>query len=182
MEAALGLDLPAFVRRLPAFDWIRYLACEHIGLLNDIFSIAKDRALDNTNAVALVRREQQCDLDTAAEYVNTLLTHRIEAIAEQEAALSRQLAVAGADSQLSAQVQTWLAGIKSLVRGNHDWHCNRSSRLPKTHPSPQRKRRIGRRATKRRQPTGSRGWSGVVCLGGIFAFGGRTGRLSGSVG
>jgi (+)-beta-caryophyllene/(+)-caryolan-1-ol synthase len=121
-EAALGIDLPAYVRHLPAFDGIRHLACEHIGLLNDIFSLANDRALGTVNAVDIVMAEQRCDQASAIGHVNTLLTRKLVEIARQEAALPVQLAAAGADDQVRSQAAACGTAYKAMVRGNHDWH------------------------------------------------------------
>ncbi|MEV4315473.1 terpene synthase family protein [Actinocrispum sp. NPDC049592] len=121
-EAALGIELPPYIRRLPALDNIRHLASEHIGLLNDIFSITKDRVLGNSNAVHIVMAEQSCDLATAIRHVNALLTDKINAIVDEEAALAVQLAAAGTEEETTSQLATCLKAYKSVVRGNHDWH------------------------------------------------------------
>lgn len=121
-EAALGIDLPDFVRHLPALAAIRRLVCEHIGLLNDIFSVAKDRALNNSNAVDIVMAERGCDQSTAIDHINALLTQKINDIAANDAMLADQLIAAGSDDPTQEQVAACVTAYKSLTRGNHDWH------------------------------------------------------------
>ncbi|MFE6624426.1 terpene cyclase [Streptomyces sp. NPDC057740] len=121
-EAALGIDLPDFVRHLPALAAIRRLVCEHIGLLNDIFSVAKDRALNNSNAVDIVMAKRDCDQAAALDHLNALLTRKINDIAAHEAVLAGQLIAAGADGPTQEQVAACVAAYKALTRGNHDWH------------------------------------------------------------
>jgi (+)-beta-caryophyllene/(+)-caryolan-1-ol synthase len=122
-ELVHDADLPDEVRRLPSFVALRNAACDHMGLINDIHSVDKDlKAGYRHNAVFVARQQQDCDLTTAVELVNDLVTGAVLRMIAATDDLPGELAAAGIGSKLGADAMTCAQAYRDLVRGDYDFH------------------------------------------------------------
>ncbi|MFB7723602.1 MULTISPECIES: hypothetical protein [unclassified Nocardia] len=122
-ERAEGIDLCAPARYLPAMRSLREAAVEHMGLFNDVLSVASDEASGYLyNSVLLAEYHFGHNRTRALELVNTMLT---ECIARMTAALEQlpaELADAGLGDRDRADTLATAGSYTVYVRANFDYH------------------------------------------------------------
>jgi (+)-beta-caryophyllene/(+)-caryolan-1-ol synthase len=122
-ELVHGIDLPDEVRMLPSFVALRAASCDHMGLLNDIHSVEKDEKSGyRHNAVFVVQQERGCDLTTAVEVVNELVTGAVLRMITAAGKLPAELAAAGVGRDLATAATIVAGAYRDLVRGDFDFH------------------------------------------------------------
>lgn len=122
-EPALGLDPPDAVRLLPALSAARRAACDHVGLINDIFSVEKDLEVGYWhNAVFIMRHDHDHPLQEAVRQVNELLTGIVHQLIDAQARLPAELDAAGVGEPARSQALALVRGYLDTVRGNYDFH------------------------------------------------------------
>ncbi|GAB3654376.1 hypothetical protein GCM10027589_13040 [Actinocorallia lasiicapitis] len=123
-EYALGVDLPAAVRDLPAMRQARARASEWIGVYNDVFSAEKEDAIGYPhNLVVLVRTAHGCTRESALATANDVLSGLLEQFLAACSAVPAQVeAVVPRDSQVFADAMRVVNGYRQVVRGNFDYH------------------------------------------------------------
>ncbi|WP_157245384.1 terpene synthase family protein [Nonomuraea typhae] len=122
-EYTRGIEMPAHLRAHPALARTRELACEHMGLCNDIFSADKEAAVGYSyNAVLITSRDLDRPLQEAAEIVNDILTGLIDQLDATRAAAPAQLRAVGASQDQIEAALRLIDDQRQQVRGNHDYH------------------------------------------------------------
>ncbi|MFE9539464.1 hypothetical protein [Streptomyces sp. NPDC006691] len=123
MEPSLGTFLPPGIRRLPSMLRLRRAASLHMGMLNDVFSVPRERyQARGFNSIAIIERDQGCTTQQAVEAVSLILAERVVQFRAARRDLMRDLADSPADSTVRAATEAFVENVARMVRGNHDWH------------------------------------------------------------
>ncbi|MFE3054648.1 hypothetical protein [Nocardia sp. NPDC059239] len=122
-ERAEGVDLPAAVRHLPAMRSLRMAAVEHMGLFNDVLSVASDEASGYLyNSVLLAQYHHGHDRAQARQLVNGMLSECVEQMIEAVQRLPTELDDAGLTGRERADALVTAQNYTVYVRANHDYH------------------------------------------------------------
>jgi (+)-beta-caryophyllene/(+)-caryolan-1-ol synthase len=122
-EIVAGTDVPEQARHCPALLAMRRAAAEQIALVNDIFSVRKDRAHGFIhNHVIIIQQTERCDLQDAIDRANELAAGCIDRFLAAEKRLPPELDAAGVDCSAGEGVLRCVDGLGALIRGNYDWH------------------------------------------------------------
>ncbi|MFE2959977.1 terpene synthase family protein [Nocardia tengchongensis] len=122
-ERAEGVDLSAAIRHLPAMRSLRAAAVEHMGLFNDVLSVASDEASGYLyNSVLLAQYHHGHDRAQARQLVNGMLSDCVSRMTEAIERLPTELDDAGITGRDRADALTTAANYTVYVRANHDYH------------------------------------------------------------
>ncbi|MGW2665331.1 terpene synthase family protein [Nocardia tengchongensis] len=122
-ERAEGVDLSAAVRHLPAMRSLRAAAVEHMGLFNDVLSVASDEASGYLyNSVLLAQYHHGHDRAQARQLVNGMLSDCVSRMTEAIERLPTELDDAGIAGRDRADALATAANYTVYVRANHDYH------------------------------------------------------------
>jgi (+)-beta-caryophyllene/(+)-caryolan-1-ol synthase len=122
-EPAAGIDIAEDLRALPAMVEMRNAIAEYVGLLNDIHSFRKEEPLGYAhNMIRILQHAENWTLQQAFDRTGELTTERINVFLAAEQDLDRQLTTTGADDAAGLQVSRCVAGYRSIIRGNYDYH------------------------------------------------------------
>ncbi|WP_327139527.1 terpene synthase family protein [Nocardia sp. NBC_01327] len=122
-ERAEGVDLTPAARYLPAMRSLREAAVEHMGLFNDVLSVASDEASGYLyNSVLLAEYHFGHDRAEALTLVNSMLTECIERCEAALERLSTELHDAGINDRDRADTLATAKNYTVYVRANFDYH------------------------------------------------------------
>jgi (+)-beta-caryophyllene/(+)-caryolan-1-ol synthase len=115
VELAVGTDLPDEVRGHEAMAAVRAATAEHMGLVNDMYSVAKEHAAGQLHNAVLIIRRQGCSFAEALDRVNELATGRLAVFEDAADRLARLPA--------SPDVSRCVDGFRLLMRGAFDCYA-----------------------------------------------------------
>lgn len=122
-EIAEGVDMSAAARHLPAMRSLREAAVEHMGLFNDVLSIASDEASGYLyNSVLLAEYHYGHNRTRALELVNGMLTECIHRVNEALDRLPAELKDAGLTGRERDETLATARNYTLYIRANHDYH------------------------------------------------------------
>ncbi|WP_067821329.1 terpene synthase family protein [Nocardia inohanensis] len=122
-ELADGVDLPAGARHLPAMRGLREAAVEHMGLFNDVLSVASDEASGYLyNSVLLAEYHHGHSRSEALALVDGMLTECVERMRDALERLPVELADAGIIGSERDETLATAHNYTIYVRANHDYH------------------------------------------------------------
>ncbi|MFD7846879.1 terpene synthase family protein [Nocardia sp. NPDC059764] len=122
-ERAEGVDLSPATRHLPAMRSLRAAAVEHMGLFNDVLSVASDEASGYLyNSVLLAQYHHGHDRDQARQLVNGMLSECVARMTDAVERLPTELDDAGITGRERADALATAANYTVYVRANHDYH------------------------------------------------------------
>lgn len=122
-ERAEGIDLASGVRHLPAMRTLREAAVEHMGLFNDVLSVASDEASGYLyNSVLLAQYHYGHDRDRAEHMVDDMLTDCIHRMNSALQRLPAELDDAGIAGRAREDALTTAHNYTVYVRANFDYH------------------------------------------------------------
>ncbi|WP_405495277.1 terpene synthase family protein [Nocardia sp. NBC_00511] len=122
-ERAEGVDLAPGARHLPSVRSLREAAVEHMGLFNDVLSVASDEASGYLyNSVLLAQYHYDHSRAQALQLVNDMLTECIGRMMDALQRLPAELEDAGVTGRDRADTLTTAHNYTLYVRANHDYH------------------------------------------------------------
>lgn len=122
-ELTLPDYLPDEVRGGAAMQELRNAAAEHVGLVNDVFSLQREVALGYYhNAVVVVHETLACDLQEALQRVSKMVADTARRFVAAESALPAALTAQGVDRPTRRLAYDYAKKFRPMMRGNHDWH------------------------------------------------------------
>ncbi|MTE16855.1 terpene synthase family protein [Nocardia aurantiaca] len=122
-ERAEGVDLGAAIRHLPAMRSLRAAAVEHMGLFNDVLSVASDEASGYLyNSVLLAQYHHGHSRAQALQLVNDMLSECVQRMIEAVQRLPTELDDAGITGRERADALATAGNYTTYVRANHDYH------------------------------------------------------------
>ncbi|MBL1079354.1 hypothetical protein JK358_33610 [Nocardia sp. 2] len=122
-EIAEGVDLVPAVRHLPALRTLREAAVEHMGLFNDVLSVASDEASGYLyNAVLLAEYHGGRTRSEAVALVDGMLTECVERMIAAIGRLPEELSDAAVSGSERADALAAARNYQLYVRANHDYH------------------------------------------------------------
>lgn len=122
-EIAEGVDLSLAARHLPAMRALREAAVEHMGLFNDVLSIASDETSGYLyNSVLLAEYHYGHTREQAEDLVNAMLTECISRVTMAIKRLPMELDDAGITGRDRADTLATADKYTLYVRANFDYH------------------------------------------------------------
>lgn len=122
-ERAEGVDLTAAARHLPAMRGLREAAVEHMGLFNDVLSVASDEASGYLyNSVLLAQYHYGHSRVQAQQLVNEMLSDCVQRMLDALERLPTELSDAGITGGERADTLATAGNYTVYVRANHDYH------------------------------------------------------------
>ncbi len=122
-ERAEGVDLAAAARYLPAMRSLREAAVEHMGLFNDVLSVASDEASGYLyNSVLLAEYHLGHNRPQALKLVNDMLTECIDRMTAALERLPAELDDAGVVGRDRDDTLATATNYTVYVRANFDYH------------------------------------------------------------
>ncbi|WP_051178528.1 terpene synthase family protein [Nocardia concava] len=122
-ERAEGVDLTAAARHLPAMRGLREAAVEHMGLFNDVLSVASDEASGYLyNSVLLAQYHYGHSRVQAQQLVNEMLSDCVQRMLDAVERLPTELSDAGITGGERADILATAGNYTVYVRANHDYH------------------------------------------------------------
>ncbi|WP_157573677.1 terpene synthase family protein [Nocardia jejuensis] len=122
-EIAEGVDLSPGARHLPAMKSLREAAVEHMGLFNDVLSVASDEASGYLyNSVLLAEYHYGHTRTQSLELVNGMLTECVDRMTDARKRLAIELDDAGLDGEDRADTLATAHNYTIYVRANFDYH------------------------------------------------------------
>ncbi|GAB4586368.1 terpene synthase family protein [Nocardia sp. IFM 10818] len=122
-EIAEGVDLSAGARHLPSMRGLREAAVEHMGLFNDVLSVASDEASGYLyNSVLLAEYHYGYDRAQAYDLVNGMLTECIQRMTDALERLPAELDDAGITGRDKDDTLATANNYTVYVRANLDYH------------------------------------------------------------
>ncbi|GAB0102303.1 hypothetical protein JMUB6875_12700 [Nocardia sp. JMUB6875] len=122
-ERAEGVDLTAAARHLPAMRGLREAAVEHMGLFNDVLSVASDEASGYLyNSVLLAQYHYGHSRVQAQQLVNEMLSDCVQRMLDAVERLPTELRDAGITGGERADTLAMARNYTVYVRANHDYH------------------------------------------------------------
>ncbi|MEC3917509.1 terpene synthase family protein [Nocardia sp. CDC160] len=122
-ERAEGVDLSPAVRHLPAMRTLREAAVEHMGLFNDMLSVASDEASGYLyNSVLLAQYHYGHSRVQAQQLVNGMLSECVQRMLDAVERLPTELNDAGITGGERADTLVTARNYTVYVRANHDYH------------------------------------------------------------
>ncbi|WP_030949881.1 terpene synthase family protein [Streptomyces sp. NRRL S-646] len=116
IETAENVEVPAPSYDTPAFEAALNAACDVVCWANDVYSLAKERALGEVhNLVYIVGHHRRLDERQALETVCSAIAARTEDYLTAEKELRRE------HPRDAPWLEPTLAGMRSWMRGNLDW-------------------------------------------------------------
>lgn len=114
--------LPDELHRGSPLAEMRWITADVVIFVNDIVSVDKELAAgDVNNSVIILHKGSGLSVDRAAREVARLANSRVERFQTLAVELTETLAFAGVSSQLRAQVDDYVAGMRALMSGNLAW-------------------------------------------------------------
>ncbi|MFI1401028.1 terpene synthase family protein [Streptomyces sp. NPDC020681] len=122
-EIVAGVDLPDRARYCSSLLDMRRATAEHVALLNDVFSAPKERGHEFAyNLVLMMEAVQECGGEAAMDRANAVVTGVVHNFLDARQRLPDELADANCDRSATSGALRTADVLKSLVRGNYDWH------------------------------------------------------------
>ncbi|MVU82746.1 hypothetical protein GPX89_36620 [Nocardia sp. ET3-3] len=122
-ERAEGVDLSAAVRHLPSMRSLREAAVEHMGLFNDVLSVASDEASGYLyNSVLLAQYHYGHSRARAQQLVNDMLSECVQRMIDAVQRLPTELNDAGITGGEYKDTLVTAQNYTDYVRANHDYH------------------------------------------------------------
>ncbi|APA98660.1 terpene synthase family protein [Nocardia seriolae] len=122
-ERAEGLDLAAAARHLPAMRSLREAAVEHMGLFNDVMSVASDEASGYLyNSVLLAQYHHGHSRVQARQLVNGMLSDCVQRMLDAVERLPTEIDDAGLTGTERTDALVTARNYTVYVRANHDYH------------------------------------------------------------
>ncbi|MGW4249509.1 terpene synthase family protein, partial [Nocardia sp. NPDC004722] len=122
-ERAEGVDLSTAARNLPAMRGLREAAVEHMGLFNDLISVASDEASGYLyNAVLLAQFHHGHNRAQAQQLVNDMLSDCVRRVLDAVERLPTELTDAGITGRERADILVTARNYTVYMRANHDYH------------------------------------------------------------
>jgi (+)-beta-caryophyllene/(+)-caryolan-1-ol synthase len=115
VELAVGTDLPDEIRGHEAMAAMRAATAEHLGLVNDMYSAAKEHAAEQLHNAVLIIRSQGCSLAEALDRVNEVVTDRLAVFEDAADRLARL--------PTAPDVSRCVDGYRLLMRGAFDCYA-----------------------------------------------------------
>ncbi|MFF8830979.1 germacradienol/geosmin synthase [Streptomyces sp. NPDC015131] len=130
VEYAAGAEVPESVAHARPLRVLRDAFSDAVHLRNDLFSYQREveDEGENSNGVLVLERFLECGTQEAAEYVNDLLTSRLQQFENTALTEVPGLCVEkGLSAEECAAVAAYTKGLQDWQSGGHEWHM-RSSR------------------------------------------------------
>ena len=132
VEHAMGIEIPERIAASRSLRVLKETFADAVHLRNDIFSYEREVLKEGelTNAVLVVERFMQVDIQQAVNLVNDLLNARLE---QFEHTIRTELEPLFAEYQVTAQeresVAAYIRGLRDWQSGGHEWHIQTSRYL-----------------------------------------------------
>ena len=124
VELAEGFELAPEWRRSPDLRDLLAKATNAVSWANDVLSVEREMKGDDPhNLVLVIRREKGCSLDAAVGAVVALHDEEVRTFIDAQAEFT-------ASAPLGPEIQAWLLGLRSWMRGYLDWTVETSRYLP----------------------------------------------------
>jgi germacradienol/geosmin synthase len=130
VEHVVGVEIPQELAALRPIRVLKETFADGVHLRNDIFSYQREveHEGENANCILVIERVLRCDVQSAAELTNDLLTSRLH-LFENTALVevARMFEEEGVAPGARRDVLAYVKGLQDWQSGGHEWHL-RSSR------------------------------------------------------
>ncbi|MEU1626337.1 hypothetical protein ABZ746_13630 [Streptomyces sp. NPDC020096] len=123
LEITEHIDLPEYVRHLPALESLHNLTADYAGLVNDLVSGEKDLAAGGAhNVMTVLRAQEHCTMQEAIDRTGEMATACVRAYLAAERDVSEQLNATGATGRQRAEAIRYARSHRATFNGNREWH------------------------------------------------------------
>lgn len=122
IEAAGGFEIPAHAVESPQLQEMIDIWSDVVGYVNDAYSLEREQAQGEVHNVILVlRAEHQCSLEEAVKLTCQIVDTRLFRFKELDDGFCETGSRLNLDALQWENVERYIDGLRSLMRGNYDW-------------------------------------------------------------
>jgi hypothetical protein len=122
IESGYGFEIPVKLIEHPIMRKMADACIDVLIVVNDAYSLERELEMKQANNLAIVHmHEDGCSKDEAVGELQRLCKERCQTFIMLEQEMKRSDAVLGLSAQMLQNLDTYIGGMRSMMRGNYDW-------------------------------------------------------------